>query len=152
MRVAQRGPVTQVILSRRNLLALLAKLDGYPPDSFCSIAGGSEAEGYMVTAEEDHIHYQDRPAGQMIGPTEERTTRPPTGTEWGHPLVTLVESIEQRIERMMSMANPDGPKPETPAEFVARLGIGLDKAWRLWNQEESRAMSRTAFREAARES
>ena len=30
----------RIVLSRRNLLALLAKLDGHPPDSACAIAGG----------------------------------------------------------------------------------------------------------------
>lgn len=48
------------------------------------------------------------------------------------------------------MANPDAPKPETPAEFVARTGLGTDKAWRIWNEDPERAMSRTAFREATR--
>lgn len=83
MKVIQYGPVTRVILSRRNLLALLAKMDGYPPDSGCSIEGGSDAQGYVISAEEDNIHYRDRPAGRMHPVTEPQTTRPPTGTVWG---------------------------------------------------------------------
>lgn len=53
-------------LSRRNLLTLLAKLDGYPPGSACMI----EKDGLYVKAEEDHIHYSDRPPGEMHEWTE----------------------------------------------------------------------------------
>lgn len=49
-----------LILSRRNLLSLLAKLDGHPPDSACIIQGGSDAWGYFVKAEEDDVHYASR--------------------------------------------------------------------------------------------
>lgn len=83
MKVIKYGHITQVRLSRRNLLALLAKLDGYPPGSGCSLEGGADAANFIVTAEEDHIHYQDRPAGRMHPVTETQTTQPPTGTEWG---------------------------------------------------------------------
>jgi hypothetical protein len=51
-----------ITLSRRNLLTLLAKLDGHPPDSACTIQGGADAWGYFVRAEEDDVHYFDRPA------------------------------------------------------------------------------------------
>lgn len=49
------------------------------------------------------------------------------------------------------MVDQSTPRPETPAEFVARLGVGADKAWRLWNENPERAMSREAFRKATRQ-
>ena len=49
-----------VILSRRNLTSLLAKLDGHPPDSACTIGGGDDAPGLFVKAEEDDVHYASR--------------------------------------------------------------------------------------------
>ena len=49
-----------VILSRRNLLTLLAKLDGHPVDSACTIRGGVDAPGLWITAQEDDEHYKDR--------------------------------------------------------------------------------------------
>ena len=63
----------ELVLSRRNLLALLAKLDGHPPDSNCAILG----QGILVRAEEDDVHYADRPfAGRMIPETEAQLQRP----------------------------------------------------------------------------
>lgn len=59
-----------LVLSRRNLLTLLMKLDGYPPWSLCTITGGEDALGFIVTAEEDEVHYATRPAGLMIPETE----------------------------------------------------------------------------------
>lgn len=61
-----------ITLSRRNLLTLLAKLDGYPPMSACMIEGGSEASGVRVRAEEDHVHYINRKPGRMHEWTEKR--------------------------------------------------------------------------------
>lgn len=43
-------------LSRRNLNSLLAKLDGHPPNSACTI-GHPDDMDFWVTAEEDGIHY-----------------------------------------------------------------------------------------------
>ncbi len=67
-----------ITLSRRNLLSLLAKLDGHPPDSACMIGGGADALGFYVKAEEDDVHYADRvvppgwkPYGVMHQETEE---------------------------------------------------------------------------------
>lgn len=65
------GPTTILVLSRRNLLTLLAKLDGFPENSACMIQGGSEALGIIVKAEEDSIHYADRPFGAMHDETEQ---------------------------------------------------------------------------------
>lgn len=69
---------TQVVvtLSRRNLLTLLAKLDGHPPSSACTIVlpGGGEGPELVVRAEDDHAHYQKRrePPGSMHPDTEAR--------------------------------------------------------------------------------
>lgn len=67
-----------LVLSRRNLLALLAKLDGKPPGSFCTLLGPTMYEPFAVTAEEDEAHYAhpsregfNRP-GQVHAETEAR--------------------------------------------------------------------------------
>lgn len=40
---------------------------------------------------------------------------------------------------------------ETPAEFVAHTGLGVDAAWRAWRElEDHEVLSRDAFRRAAR--
>lgn len=69
----------QLVLSRRNLLALLKKLDGNPLGSACTIQGGLDANGLFVKAEEDDVHYADRPAGRMHPLTELHITVPQTG-------------------------------------------------------------------------
>ena len=78
------GGKLRLVVSRRNVLSLLAKLDGYPPGSRCTLGGGSDADGIELAIEEDDVHYKDRPAGRMIGETELRTTKPTSGTEWGN--------------------------------------------------------------------
>jgi hypothetical protein len=63
-------------LTRRNLLSLLAKLDGNPPNSACTIgepigaAGSFERPMWFVKAVEDVEHYADRPPGPMVEETE----------------------------------------------------------------------------------
>ncbi len=50
-----------VTLSRRNLLTLLAKLDGHPPHSACTILlPGGEGAQLLVRAEENDEHYEKR--------------------------------------------------------------------------------------------
>lgn len=82
MRFEEKGVNGQptLVVSRRNLLALLAKLDGYPENSRCAIQhpGG----GIILKAEEDEVHYAKRPAGQMIADTEDRIPKPSSGTAW----------------------------------------------------------------------
>ena len=66
-------PERQMIeLSRRNLLSLLAKLDGHPPNSACTITTpiSDGVPLWSVHAVEDAEHYSDRPAGPMIAETE----------------------------------------------------------------------------------
>lgn len=55
-----------VELSRRNLKSLLAKLDGHPPNSACTI----EKNGVFVRAVENYDHYSDRRPGDMHPDTE----------------------------------------------------------------------------------
>lgn len=43
------GAYVRIVLSRRNLMSLLAKLDGHPKVSFKSI----QRDDYIVSAEED---------------------------------------------------------------------------------------------------
>jgi hypothetical protein len=63
--------IAEVKLSRRNLLALLAKLDGHPAGSGKTIAREAE-NGWRINivAEENPEHYGDRPAGAMEAETE----------------------------------------------------------------------------------
>lgn len=63
-----------VILSERNLLALLTKL--YTRDSACEIVGGEDCPGVSVKAERDEQHYGDRAFGPgPMHPTTERVLR-----------------------------------------------------------------------------
>ena len=65
----------EVVLSRRNLLTLLAKLDGFPPNSSCYLAFFDyEIPALFVRAESDAEHYgrRDTPPGPMHPATEER--------------------------------------------------------------------------------
>jgi hypothetical protein len=57
-----------VELTRRNLLALLAKLDGNPPNSKCTIIDPQEK--VAVKAVENEEHYFDRDPGPMHLETE----------------------------------------------------------------------------------
>ena len=61
-------------LTRRNLLALLAKLDGNPRDSACLIGSpnrDSAGRIWWVKAVENEAHYSDRAPGRMHPGTEE---------------------------------------------------------------------------------
>jgi hypothetical protein len=49
--------VAGLVLSRRNLLALLAKLDGAPDGSACTIMAPIQYGHFFVRAEEDDEHY-----------------------------------------------------------------------------------------------
>ena len=55
-------------LTRRNLLALIAKLDGHPPGSSRIIASrDSEGRSWWVKAVEDDEHYSDARPGPCTG-------------------------------------------------------------------------------------
>ena len=65
----------EVILSRSNLRGLLAKLDGHPSHSACTLTKEVQQWGLgttvlVVRAEEDSVHYQEIPRGRMHGDTE----------------------------------------------------------------------------------
>lgn len=57
-----------VELTRRNLNTLLAKLNGNPPDSACTILAPGTT--FFVKAVEDSEHYTDRSPGIMHPDTE----------------------------------------------------------------------------------
>jgi hypothetical protein len=62
---------TEVHLSRRNLLTLLAKLDGKPPSSAATIFRQThEGHRLVVIAEEDDAHYRGRTPGPVHRETE----------------------------------------------------------------------------------
>lgn len=54
-------------LSERNLKALLAKVQGHPPNSRCLLMG----DGFMVIAQKDEEHYDNRPAPGPMHPETE---------------------------------------------------------------------------------
>ena len=58
----------RVELTRRNLLSLLAKLNGDPPDSACTL----KIDGWEVKAVEDVSHYQNRRPGVVHEDTQEK--------------------------------------------------------------------------------
>jgi hypothetical protein len=65
------GQVIEVVLSRRNLTSLLAKLNGYPPNSACTITRDCGEFGHLVVrAEPDSEHYDERSPGAMHPITE----------------------------------------------------------------------------------
>lgn len=71
MKFLERGDlqIPTVELTRRNLLALLAKLDGKPSDLLCTVVDPSGS--IAVKAVEDDEHYSDRAPGRMHDETEE---------------------------------------------------------------------------------
>ena len=77
MRIEHDGHL--IVLSRRNLLTLLEKLDGHPPNSACTIMAPPQYGVWAVKAEEDGEHYlgSHRPAtlrgmaGRMHPDTEQ---------------------------------------------------------------------------------
>lgn len=63
------GADGRIILSRRNLLALLQKLD--MPGSYRTIIAPESEGEFVVSAETDEEHYQGRTPGVMHPLTEE---------------------------------------------------------------------------------
>jgi hypothetical protein len=68
------GRHVAIVLSRRNLLALLAKLDGHPEGSACTLEGGEDAVNVSVRAETDDVHYEVRHPGSLHPKTQEWIT------------------------------------------------------------------------------
>ena len=71
MKFVQRGDLglPTVELTRRNLRVLLAKLDGHPPGSECTIV--DPGNWVAVKAVEDEEHYMNRVPGAMHDETED---------------------------------------------------------------------------------
>lgn len=61
-----REPVG-LVLSRRNLEALLAKLDGHPPGSALTLGAPSQYGEFYVRAEEDESHYAHASREEAVG-------------------------------------------------------------------------------------
>lgn len=92
-------PKQKIYLSRRNLEALLSKLDrdAEGEETMCSIikmkqpspAYQQTMEAVMVIAVQDEDYYssQGRPAGIMHPAEEEKLQKPSTGVEFGGPLL-----------------------------------------------------------------
>ena len=59
-----------ITLSRRNLLSLLAKLDGHPTPSAATLERVDGDAFVSVKAEEDDVHYGERRPGEMHRETE----------------------------------------------------------------------------------
>jgi len=57
------GNAVAVMLSRRNLLALLAKLDGFPVESRATLLAPTMYGRFSVSAEEDDTHYAHQSRG-----------------------------------------------------------------------------------------
>jgi hypothetical protein len=72
------GQVLGVYVSRRNLYALIAKLNGIPPDSACTLLAPDECGPFFITAEEDAEHYHHPEASRRAEGS--RSLRPPTGS------------------------------------------------------------------------
>ena len=72
-------------LSRRNLESLLAKLNGHPPSSRCTLIKPCENGLFLeVKAVEDDTHYDERgyPPGEMHPSTEAQLRNKAKGMAW----------------------------------------------------------------------
>lgn len=67
MSVALESDFIYFVLTRRNLETLLAKLNGHPPGSSCTILKG----GVFVRAVENEAHYSERTPGPIHPGTAE---------------------------------------------------------------------------------
>ena len=63
----------KLVIGERNAKALLAKLNGYPENSACTIA--TQDYGFFLTIEPDEVHYADRNPGIMCEETEEQLSK-----------------------------------------------------------------------------
>ena len=72
--------ITEVVLSRRNVAALLAKADGHPSGSACALVGPTMYPCTIVRVEPDDVHYahesrEDLPPGPLHENTERHLPR-----------------------------------------------------------------------------
>lgn len=68
MKVVQDGSTIRIILSRRNVLSLLSKLE--MPNSARTLVKDSNGHSLIVEVEDDNIHYTDSLPGPMHPWTE----------------------------------------------------------------------------------
>lgn len=108
-----------VEMTRRNLTALLVKLDD-PASARTLVSPGLPGEPViLVTAVEDSVHYGDRAAGDVVMPTAGMVWDQPAVAGYGARLAGLLEDLEaQRYQ------------PDTVADLVAELreilGVPVD--------------------------
>jgi hypothetical protein len=69
---------TTVTLSRRNLLTLVAKLDGNPPGSACTIGAPRAYGEFWIVAEEDDVHYAHPDRAEVVGDARPGVMHPDT--------------------------------------------------------------------------
>lgn len=82
-------------LTRRNLTALLAKLDGHPSGSTCTLVDPDNQ--VAVRAVEDVEHYSNRPPGPMVEETESHLRGP--GSQGG--LTKFTRGLRAYRERQL---------------------------------------------------
>ncbi len=78
MRVEVTDGRTTITLSRRNLLTLLAKLDGNPPASACTIGAPRVYGEFWIVGEDDETHYAHPNRAQVVGDSRPGRMHPAT--------------------------------------------------------------------------
>ena len=111
-----------ITLSRRNLIALLAKLDGHPPDSAATLVWGDPNGGSItVRAEENDPHYGSRGygPGPMVSDTEDQIdiVGPSSGRR-----ASSAEATPMSGSANTASAIPTTVGPTTAAGFTAATG------------------------------
>jgi hypothetical protein len=96
------GEVTGLVLSRRNLLTLLAKLDGAPSWSQRTILAPAAYGRFVLTAEEDEEHYNN-PERLLVTGEVGRAGRMHPETE-----AELARDRERREARLQGRPLPGG--------------------------------------------
>ena len=110
------GRVVQVTLSRRNLLALLAKVEGHPSvSSVAIIFPGTGAEPTLVVlAESDSVHYEGRGPGPMHPATEAWIRAHDRQQDAGRAVPRSEESPERRPPMLRLVETEDMGSTGTP--------------------------------------
>lgn len=77
------GTIVTITLSRRNLLALLQKVDLPPGESHCMLVRVCDSgQRVVVRAEPDDVHYTNRPPGAMRDDAEQFIERHETEKDY----------------------------------------------------------------------
>lgn len=108
-------------LSRRNLVALLAKLDD-PASVRTLMSPGAPGEPVIVvTAVEDAVHYAGRPAGEVFMPT--------LNVSWGQPAVV---GHGARLAGLLEDLEAQRYQPETVVDLLSELREVLGVPRETW--------------------